>query len=56
MTKYRFLAEAVEFCQRLNGQAFELSDARAGENLPPIHPNCKCTTVAAYDIPVFKQR
>ena len=56
MTKYRFLGGGCEICQRLNGQVFELSDARAVENLPPIHPNCKCTTVAAYDIPVFKQR
>lgn len=54
--KYRFLGGGCELCQRLNGQIFLLSEARAGENLPPIHPNCKCTTVAAYDIPVFKRR
>lgn len=54
--KYRFLGGGCEICQRLNGQIFSLEDAKAGENLPPIHPNCKCTTVAAYDIPVFKQR
>lgn len=54
--KYRFLGGGCPVCGRLNGQVFDLKDARAGENLPPIHPNCKCTTVAAYDIPVFKKR
>ncbi len=54
--KYRFLGGGCEICQRLNGQVFPISEAKAGENLPPIHPNCKCTTVAAYDIPVFKRR
>ena len=54
--KYRFLGGGCEICQRLNGQIFPVSEAKTGENLPPIHPNCKCTTVAAYDIPVFKRR
>lgn len=54
--KYRFLGGGCEICKRLNGQVFQLDEARAGENLPPIHPNCKCTTIAAYDIPVFKER
>lgn len=54
--KYRFLGGGCEICQRLNGQVFPINEAKAGENLPPIHPNCKCTTVAAYDIPVFKER
>lgn len=54
--KYRFLGGGCEVCQRLNGREFEIKEAKAGENLPPIHPNCKCTTVAAYDIPVFKER
>ena len=54
--KYRFLGGGCPICQRLNGQVFNLQEAKAGENLPPIHPNCKCTTVAAYDIPVFKKR
>ncbi len=54
--KYRFLGGGCEICARLNGQEFSVDDAKAGENLPPIHPNCKCTTVAAYTIPVFKER
>lgn len=54
--KYRFLGGGCGICQRLNGGIFSIEDAKPGENLPPIHPNCKCTTVAAYDIPVFKRR
>lgn len=54
--KYRFLGGGCEICQSLNVQVFALEDAKPGENLPPIHPNCKCTTVAAYDVPVFKKR
>lgn len=56
VNKYQFLGGGCEICQRLNGKVFDIKDAKAGENLPPIHPNCKCTTIAAYDIPVFKKR
>ena len=42
-----------EICQALNGQAFKLSEAEAGVNLPPIHPNCKCTTRAKPRIDMF---
>ncbi len=56
VSKYKFLGGGCEVCQRLNGKVFDLQEAKAGENLPPIHPNCKCTTIAAYDIPVFKKR
>ena len=41
VSKYQFLGGGCEVCQRLNGQIFELQEAKAGENLPPIHPNCK---------------
>ena len=44
--EYIFLGGGCEICQALNGQAFKLSEAEAGVNLPPIHPNCKCTTRA----------
>lgn len=31
-------------CQPLDGQVFRVKDAREGLNLPPLHPNCRCTT------------
>lgn len=34
-------------CTNLDGQVFNVSDAKTGENLPPMHPNCRCT-ISAY--------
>ena len=51
--EYIFLGGGCEMCQALNGQAFKLSEAEAGVNLPPIHPNCKCTTRAKPRIDMF---
>lgn len=38
-----------EICRRLDGKRFPVSRAQAGVNLPPMHPNCRSTTVAAFD-------
>jgi len=47
--KYRFRATFDErtcpVCGDLDGQEFRL-DERSSSNYPPIHPNCRCTTVA----------
>ena len=51
--EYIFLGGGCEICQVLNGQAFKLSEAEVGVNLPPIHPNCKCTTRAKPRIDMF---
>lgn len=37
-----------ETCGALDGKRFKLSDKRDGVNFPPLHPNCRCTTIA-YD-------
>ena len=34
-------------CAELNGQIFPMSEAEAGVNFPPIHPNCRCGILAA---------
>ena len=31
-------------CASLDGQVFKLSEASVGENYPPIHPLCRCST------------
>lgn len=36
-------------CGGLDGQVFDRDDARVGVNYPPMHPNCRCTTVAKLD-------
>lgn len=52
--EYEFLGAGCEDCQALNGLKFKVSEAVAGINLPPIHPNCKCTTKSVHKIDMFK--
>ncbi|MCL2638160.1 MAG: phage tail tip lysozyme [Oscillospiraceae bacterium] len=45
---YQFLTEGTNVCARcsaLDGKKIKISDAKAGENLPPLHPNCRCEVV-----------
>lgn len=34
-----------EICSKLDGRRFKLSEAKAGVNLPPMHPFCRSTTL-----------
>jgi len=47
--RYRFVATFDErtcpVCGDLDGREFKITD-RSSSNYPPIHPNCRCTTVA----------
>lgn len=49
--RYEYVATLDErtcpVCGGLDGQVFELSEAKAGVNLPPMHPNCRCVHIAA---------
>jgi len=36
-------------CQSLDGKIFDVEKARSGVNYPPLHPNCRSTTVAYFD-------
>lgn len=51
--QYEFIATWDErtcpVCGRLDGQVFDRDDATVGVNYPPMHPNCRCTTVAKID-------
>ena len=46
--RYIFLAEptACPHCRKLDDQDFAVKDAMPGENAPPLHPNCRCSTAA----------
>lgn len=49
--KYRYLATldlrtCQDKCATLDGKVFLISERKIGENCPPIHPRCRCTTVA----------
>lgn len=59
--KYRFVGGSEGStsncgCEELNGQVFRVEDAVAGVNYPPIHPNCLCTVVAAFDKSLFSDK
>lgn len=54
--EYTFLGGGCDDCMALNGHDFPLDEAEPGLNLPPIHPNCKCTTVPKTGIDLFKDR
>ena len=47
---YTFLAtldaRTCSACGALDGKHFKISEAHTGENLPPMHPNDRCTTVS----------
>ena len=48
ITQYMYIAEpsACHKCADLDGQVFNVSDMRVGENAPVIHPACKCSTAS----------
>jgi SPP1 gp7 family putative phage head morphogenesis protein len=47
--EYAFLAtldfRTSKICQALDGKVFKVSEAIEGTNYPPMHPNCRSTTV-----------
>ncbi len=46
---YEFMAtedeRTSEICRSLDGKKFRISEAKAGVNYPPMHPNCRSTTI-----------
>lgn len=46
---YEYLAtldnKTSEMCRELDGKHFRVKDAMPGRNYPPMHPNCRSTTV-----------
>lgn len=50
VNSYEFLdtldERTCEHCETLSGLVFPIDSAIPGENYPPIHPWCRCTTVA----------
>lgn len=50
-TQGRLIAEAsaCSICLPLNGKLVELKDMEPGVSAPPIHPNCRCSIVPAFE-------
>lgn len=50
--QYEYLAcldhRTSKICSSLNGQIFNIDEAMVGFNYPPMHPNCRSTTVAVF--------
>lgn len=48
--EYEYMASfgerTCDVCGGLDGRRFKLSDKQPGVNFPPLHPNCRCTTIA----------
>ena len=45
--QYEFIggqAGACDICSSMNGKVFKVSDMEIGENAPPMHPHCRCST------------
>ena len=51
-TEYEFMAlgrHPCPVCKGLNGKIFKLKDLMPGENAPPMHPWCHCSTAPHWD-------
>lgn len=53
ITEYDYLAtldmRTSEICRSLDGTTHKVSQAKIGVNYPPMHPNCRSTTVPHFD-------
>lgn len=57
--EYRFISagdgKVCPECERLHGQHFKVSEMQPGENAPPMHPVCRCSTAAYMDGDKYKR-
>ena len=53
LLRYTYMAaldlRTSEICRSLDGKKFKIKDAQVGRNYPPMHPNCRSTTVPDVD-------
>ena len=53
IAKYKFVAtldtRTSSICQELDGKIFQTEKAKAGKNLPAMHPNCRSTTIPYFE-------
>lgn len=54
--EYTYLGGGCEICEALNGASFPLDEGEPGVNMPPMHPNCKCTITAKAVRNLFQNR
>lgn len=53
MEEYEYLStldyKTSDICKTLDGKVFKVKDAMPGKNYPPMHPNCRSTTVCHFE-------
>ena len=53
LERYRFIATldlvTSDVCAALDGKTFPVDQQQPGVNCPPMHPNCRSTTIAFFD-------
>lgn len=49
--EYKFITngDCCSICKALDGKPFKVKDMMPGENAPPMHPHCRCSTAAHSD-------
>lgn len=47
------LKDVCPLCKEMDGKTFKLKDMEIGENAPPMHPNCHCSTAPYSDKGVY---
>lgn len=56
---YEFFAtldrRTSEICEAMDGKHFKVSEAEAGVNLPPLHQNCRSTTLPDVDMEGYNE-
>lgn len=57
--EYEYIAcgnnDVCSVCKALDGKPFKVDDMMPGENAPPMHPNCHCSTVAYMDNEAYEE-
>lgn len=56
--EYQFItigAGACPICRHMDGRTFKVRDMMVGENAPPLHPNCRCSTSASTEDKVLSK-
>jgi SPP1 gp7 family putative phage head morphogenesis protein len=60
LDQYQFIAtldmRTSNLCQQIDNKVFYLKDAQVGKNMPPLHPNCRSTTIPFFDEDELRQR
>lgn len=48
---YEFITNSgcCDACKALNGKHFKVANMKPGDNAPPVHPHCRCSTAAWED-------